>query len=154
MKASGEGKSLWVLGDLYTFKATGKETGGSFTLIDQVIQPDSGPPPHIHYREDETFYILDGKFSFLNGEEQIEASAGHFIYIPKGTLHTFKNIGDVQGKLLTLISPAGLEEFFEKIGTSAIDMQNPPPVDPGIIEKIIALAPHYHLELKLPEPGM
>lgn len=50
-----EGKSYWVLGDLYTFKVTGKETGGAFTVMDQVIQPQGGPPPHIHLREDEAF---------------------------------------------------------------------------------------------------
>lgn len=149
----GEGKSIWVLGDLYTFKATGKDTGGSFTFVDQVIQPGSGPPPHVHHREDETFYILEGKFSFLNGDTQIEASAGHFVYIPKGTWHTFKNISDKQGKLLTLISPGGLEAFFEEIGEPADTRQTPPPVDPGIVEKIMALAPRYHMEIKLPAPS-
>jgi len=59
----GEGNSYWVLGDLYTFKLTGKQTNGAFAVIDQIIQPESGPPPHVHYREDEAFYILDGRFS-------------------------------------------------------------------------------------------
>ena len=61
----GEGDSFWVLGDLYTFKVTGKQTNGAFTVVDQVIQPQSGPPPHIHHREDEAFYVLAGRFSFL-----------------------------------------------------------------------------------------
>ena len=85
----GEGLSFWVLGDLYTFKATGKETGGKFTVIEQVIQPGGGPPPHIHQREDELFYITEGHFSFLCGEQQKEMETGSFIYIPNGTLGKF-----------------------------------------------------------------
>jgi quercetin dioxygenase-like cupin family protein len=69
---------------LYTFKTTSIEMNGAFTVIDQVIQPNAGPPPHIHYLEDEAFYVLDGKFSFLNGEKESIAESGSFIYVPKG----------------------------------------------------------------------
>lgn len=66
----GEGESLWVLGDLYTFKATGKQTNGDYIVIEQIIQPQNGPPPHIHHREDEAFYVLEGRFSFLCADKQ------------------------------------------------------------------------------------
>ena len=146
----GEGRSFWVLGDLYTFKATGKETGGKFTVIDQVIQPGGGPPPHIHQREDELFYITEGHFSFLCGEQQKEMETGSFIYIPKGTLHTFKNIDSKPGKLLVTISPAGLENFFYEIGKAAEGSTVPPPVDPSIFEKLMRLAKEYHMEIVVP----
>src|SRR5688572_10279490 len=107
-----EGNSFWVLGDLYTFKITGKQTMGAFTVVEQTIQPENGPPPHIHHREDELFYVLEGKFSFMCGDKSDTFESGSFIYIPKHTFHTFKNIGSKQGKLLVTISPAGLEEFF------------------------------------------
>jgi len=148
---AGEGKAFWVLGDLYTFKVTGKETNGSFTVIDQVIQPQGGPPPHIHHREDEAFYVLEGKFAFLCGEQQTVFEAGSFLYIPKGTLHTFKNIDSKPGRLLVTITPAGLEEFFYAIGTPAADATNAPPFDPGIIDKLMQLAENYHMEIRLPE---
>jgi len=54
----GIGKSLWVLGDLYTFKVVGEETGGAIAVLEVQVQPQNGPPPHIHHREDETFYVL------------------------------------------------------------------------------------------------
>lgn len=147
----GEGEPYWVLGDLYIFKATGKETNGAFTVIDQIIQPLGGPPPHIHHREDEVFYVREGRFLFLSGEEERVLETGSFAYIPKGTLHTFKNIDDKQGRLLVTITPAGLEEFFYAIGIPAADPAIPPAFDPGVIDKVMQLAESYHLEVVLPE---
>jgi mannose-6-phosphate isomerase-like protein (cupin superfamily) len=147
----GEGESFWVLGDLYTFKVTGEQSNGAYTVVSQIIQPQNGPPPHIHHREDESFYVLEGKFSFLCGNEQRIFEAGSFVYVPKGTVHTFKNIGEQPGKLLVIITPAGLEEFFYKIGTPAQDPDSPPAFDPGIIEKVIKLSKDYHMDIVLPE---
>ena len=147
---AGQGESFWVLGDLYTFKVTGKQNNGSFTIIDQIIQPQGGPPPHIHRREDEAFYVLEGKFSFLCGDKEAAFEAGSFVYIPKGTLHTFKNIGRKKGRLLVIITPAGLEEFFYAIGTPAAGSTNPPPFDPGIIDKLMKLAGEYQMDIKVP----
>ena len=95
---NGEGNSFWVLGDLYTFKATGEQTNGAFTVIDQVIQPEGGPPPHIHHREDEAFYVLEGKFSFLSAGKQTEAGAGSF-YAKCG----FREVGRVRYRTVPLI---------------------------------------------------
>jgi mannose-6-phosphate isomerase-like protein (cupin superfamily) len=147
----GEGESFWVLGDLYTFKATGKQTNGNYTVIEQIIQPQSGPPPHIHHREDEAFYILEGRFSFLCGDKQSMFEAGSFVYIPKGTLHTFKNIDEQQGRLLVIITPAGLEEFFYSIGIPAADLATPPAFDPAVIDKLMQLAGKYQMDIILPD---
>jgi mannose-6-phosphate isomerase-like protein (cupin superfamily) len=146
-----EGISFWVLGDLYTFKATGKQTNGAFTIIDQIVGRDSGPPPHIHHQEDEAFYILDGSFTFLCGEQQNVFEAGSFLYIPRGTIHTFKNTGAHPGRLLVVITPAGLEEFFYAIGTPVTDPANPPPFDPSIVEKLMQLAKKFQMEIVLPD---
>src|ERR1041385_7504877 len=59
---AGSGPATWVVGDLYTVKASGRETGGAFCLIEVMVPPQSGPPPHIHQREDEAFYIIEGQF--------------------------------------------------------------------------------------------
>jgi mannose-6-phosphate isomerase-like protein (cupin superfamily) len=146
----GEGNSFWVLGDLYTFKVTGKQTNGAFTVVDQIIQPQSGPPPHIHHREDEAFYVLEGRFLFLCGDKQSVFEAGSFVYVPKGTLHTFKNIEGQQGRLLVIITPAGLEEFFYAIGTPVANLTTPPAFDPSVIEKVMQLAKDYQMEIVLP----
>lgn len=146
---AGEGNSYWVLGDLYTFKVTGKETNGAFTIMDQIIQPEGGPPPHIHRREDETFYVLEGKFAFLCGDKQNVFEAGAFVYIPKGALHTFKNVGNKPGRLLVTVTPAGLEDFFYKVGTPALNQSTPPPFDPTVIDKLMKLAQEHEMEIRL-----
>ena len=143
----GEGSSFWVLGDLYTFKVTGKETNGVFTVMDQIIQPQGGPPPHIHHREDETFFVVHGRFSFLCGEKETILESGAFAYIPKGTLHTFKNVGEQQGRLLVTVTPAGLEEFFYAVGTPALEGTKPPAFDPAIIDKVLSLSKSFHMEV-------
>lgn len=146
----GEGEAYWVLGDRYTFKATGQQTQGAFTLIEQIIQPQNGPPPHIHHQEDEAFYILEGRFAFLSGEQQRVIEKGGFVYIPKGTLHTFKNIDEQPGKLMVLITPAGLETFFYEIGTPATASSTPPAPAPEVFEKVMQLAGQYHMDIVLP----
>ena len=145
----GQGQAYWVLGDLYTFKATGKQTSNAFTVIDQVIQPLGGPPPHIHHREDEAFYVLEGKFSFMSGNEERVLETGGFAYIPKGTMHTFKNVGQQPGRLLVTITPAGLEEFFYAIGTPLTDAAAPPAPDPALPEKLLRLAKQHNMEVVL-----
>jgi mannose-6-phosphate isomerase-like protein (cupin superfamily) len=143
-----EGPSYWVLGDRYTFKLTGKDSGGNCMVMDQVIRPESGPPPHVHQREDETFYILEGRFSFLCGDREEIMEAGSFVYIPRGTLHTFRNVGMTKGRLLVTVTPAGLEDFFYQIGTIADGLPEPPPFDPAILGKLVELAGKYGMEIK------
>lgn len=145
----GEGKSLWVLGDLYTLKVVGEETGNSFAMPEVQVQPQNGPPPHIHHREDETFFVLEGQFSFLHGNSTFKTTTGSFVHIPKGTLHTFKNVGKTPGRFLVVITPAGFEKFFEEIGEPVIDKFSPPPFNPATVEKLLVIAPRYHLEVKV-----
>lgn len=145
------GESFWVLGDLYNFKTTGKQTNGTLTIITQIIQPKNGPPPHIHHREDEAFYVLEGRFTFLNGDKVHTLETGAFVYIPKGTLHTFRNIDTEPGKLMVIITPAGLENFFYSIGTPANDISTPPAFTPVDIDRLIQSAINYQMEIILPE---
>ena len=72
------------------------------------------------------------------------------MYIPKGTVHTFKNVGTSRGRFLVIITPAGFEKFFEKIGEPVTDKTSPPPFNPETVKKLLALAPNFHLEVKLP----
>ena len=90
----GEGNSLWVLGELVTYKTTSEQTGGAYSLFEVMTRPGAGPPPHVHHREDESFYVLEGEFEFSGDEETLRVGAGSLLYVPKGTLHTHKNIGE------------------------------------------------------------
>ena len=146
----GEGRALWVLGDLYEFKAVSEDTRGAFATWETTATPGlPGPPPHIHHREDETFYVLEGEVElFVNGRV-IEAATGTFVNIPRGTLHTFRNTGTDPARLLVSVVPGGFEKFFYEIGEPATDPASPP-AGPPDVEKVLAAAPKYDLEIPPP----
>jgi quercetin dioxygenase-like cupin family protein len=81
----GEGaRSLWVMGVLVTYKIPSQRTGGAYSLFEVATQPGAGPPPHIHHREDESFYMLEGEYEFHVEHRTIRAGAGSLLYMPKG----------------------------------------------------------------------
>jgi mannose-6-phosphate isomerase-like protein (cupin superfamily) len=146
----GQGESFWVMGDHYRFKISAEETRGSLTVVEIIAFPENGPPPHIHHREDESFYILDGTFSVRIGDQRFGVSTGDFVHVPKGTLHTYENIGTAPGRLLLTLTPAGFENLWREIGESAQQDSDPPPLHGGIVEKLMLLAPRYWLEIPPP----
>lgn len=148
--APGKGKSLWVAGDLVTFKLVGEDTGGAFVLGEDVSPPGGGPPPHIHHREDETFCVLEGEYEFLIGGRKIRASAGSIVQGPRYIPHAFKNVGTKPGRMLTFVTPAGVERFFEEVGEAATDTSYPPPFGQAQIEQLFATAPKYGIEILPP----
>ena len=115
---SGEGaRSLWVLGVLVTYKIPSQRTGGAYSLFEVATQPGAGPPPHVHHREDESFYVLEGDYEFLIGRETLRVGAGSLLYVPKGTLHAHRGVGEGVGRMLVTQTPGGLyERFFEEVG--------------------------------------
>ncbi len=145
---AGQGKSIWVVGDLYTILAAGEDTGGAYALIQAEVPPQSGPPAHVHHREDEAFYVLEGKVLFEADGRTMVAAAGSWVTLPWGTRHSFKNVGQTTAKMLILVTPSGLEKFFQEVGTPATNtMASPPPPD---IAKLLAVAPKYGLEIEPP----
>ena len=146
----GEGRSIWIAGDTYTFKAVGADTNGALMLFDGTVSPQLGPPPHIHHREDEFYYVLEGELEILNGNSTFVASAGSFVQIPRGTLHRFKNVGATTARLLTFFTPAGMENFFFEVGLPAQEGGSAPPFGPEEIERTLVAAPKYGMELPLP----
>src|SRR5918997_167213 len=106
----GEGQARWWLGGLVTVKATGKETDGHYALV-EVLDPVGPQPLHVHHREDEGFWILEGEVTFEVGEETIKASPGSFVFGPKDVPHRY-TVESEQARTLFLLSPAGFEEFI------------------------------------------
>ena len=152
VKMPREGRPISIAGDLAIIKVGSAETEGRYTLFEYIVLPGGGPPPHVHSREDEAFYVLSGEFLFHLEGQNIHAELGSFIYSPKGALHTFVNIGSVPGRMLILTTPAGLEKFFEEAGHPVTDLSAPPsPLTPEDLEKIKSIAPKYGIEIKIPE---
>ena len=148
----GEGSSLWVLGGLVTRKVSSEQNGGAYSLFETVTQPQEGVPPHLHHREDEFFYVLDGEFEFFENGRTARGGPGDFFYVPKGNLHGFTNVGTTPGRMLNSQTPGGLHErFFEEIGEEATDLTTPPVMEgPPDIERIVRIAARYGTEFPPP----
>lgn len=150
---AGEGRSVWVVGDRYTIKAGGADTGGAFALIEALVPPGGGPPPHVHRREDEAFYVLEGELRFHADGRDFTAGAGAWVALARGSLHHFRNVGDRPARMLIVVTPAGLERYFLEVGRPAVEGDGagaaPTPDD---IAKLVAAAPDYGLEIRPPAP--
>src|SRR4051812_32394577 len=95
-----KGRTIAVVGDVYRFLATGDDTNGKYALWEAVVPPGGGPPPHVHSREEEGFYVLEGEITFTINGERVVATAGMFANMPVGTPHSFKNESDKAAKML------------------------------------------------------
>jgi mannose-6-phosphate isomerase-like protein (cupin superfamily) len=140
-------KVISVRGELIEFWVTGDDTAGAMCVAEVTTFPDNGPPPHIHHREDELFCVLEGKFSFLVGDSRTEANVGSYRYVPKGTLHTYRNIGTTPAKSLVVLTPAGLEKFWMEVADMETNFKGVPGLaSPETIARLMAIAPKYGLE--------
>jgi mannose-6-phosphate isomerase-like protein (cupin superfamily) len=149
----GEGtRSLWVMGVLVTYKIPSHRTGGAYALFEVTTQPGAGPPPHIHHREDESFYLLEGDYEFLIGGETLRVGADSLLYLPKGTLHAHKNVGEGAGRMLLTQTPGGLYEcFFEEVGKPANGEAGSSGFeDQPDVSRIVKVAAEYGIEIPVP----
>src|SRR3954465_618051 len=112
-----QGRSVAVVGDVYRFLGTGGDTNGKYALWEALVPPGGGPPPHVHSREEEGFFVLEGEITFTVSGERVVASAGTVANMPVGTPHSFKNEGDRPARMLISVAPAGLENMFFEVGT-------------------------------------
>src|SRR6201993_3984889 len=118
---SGEGRTVAVVGDVYRFLATGDDTNGMYALWEALVGPGGGPPPHVHSREEEGFYVLEGEITFTVNGERVVATAGMFANMPVGTPHSFKNQSTKPARMLISVAPAGLEKMFFKFGVPLVE---------------------------------
>ncbi len=146
-----EGKTIAVVGDVYRFLATGDETDGRYAMFEAHVSPGGGPPPHIHSREEESFYVLEGEITFQVSDQQFVAKAGTFANMPVGSLHSFRNNTDKLARMIISVAPAGLEKMFLEVGQPVALGQQAPPPSKAEIDKLLALAPSYGIEIRLPQ---
>jgi quercetin dioxygenase-like cupin family protein len=154
LRQPGAGTALAVLGDVYRFLVVGDDTAGRYALWEAVVAPGCGPPPHTHSREEEGFYVLDGEVTFTIGDERVVAGPGTFANMPTGSLHTFRNNTDRPVRMLISVAPAGLERMFFEVGRPLPPgAQTAPPPTPQEVEQLLAAAPRYGIDIRLPPPG-
>jgi mannose-6-phosphate isomerase-like protein (cupin superfamily) len=131
----GKAGSLGSIG--VRFMIDGDKTGGDFSLVEHPMPPRHlAAPYHLHTREDEYSYVLEGRMGALLGDEVVYAEPGDLVFKPRDQWHTFWNAGDEPARILEIISPAGFEKFFDAL----VDMNAAGPPDP---ERLIELAARY-----------
>lgn len=144
-------KTLSVSGDIVMVLRDGADTQGAYSVMELLIAPGNGTPPHVHHREDETFLIMDGEMTFwVDGAVRV-LKKGDFLHAPKDVPHHYANTGTNPARLVVTAVPAGIEEFFEKVGT-VLNSPNDPtvPLTPEAIALMIETAPQYGIEILVP----
>ena len=145
-----EGKALFVLGDVVTFKVTAAESDNAYFLTEIVSVPGGGPAfLHTHVPS-ETFWVLEGDYEVYGQDEDgekytISAPVGSIVHVAGNVPHGFKNVGDTMGKVLALFAPVVHQpEFFEEIGVPMESSVAPMPFDqmPGAERILEVLAKH------------
>ena len=117
--------SVHYIAHTFSFLATGKDTGGAFSLIHCYFRKGFTPPPHYHKLEEESFFVLEGEIDFHVGDSKLRVGAGQLIVLPRNVPHSF-NLVTETAKALLLITPAGFEVFFEEFGQPAKTLDLPP----------------------------
>ena len=120
-----DGKPYWMVDILWVVLAEVNTTNGSYSLMWQLCPAGSGPPPHYH-DQDEGFYVLDGQITYQAGEETLVATTGSFVWIPGGTVHSFK-VDSPTATLLNSYTPAGFEQVIMHGGHPATHFELPKP---------------------------
>jgi len=116
--------SAWYMASLTTCLAEKKDTDGKFGLMESVLIPGNEPPPHVHSREDELYYILEGEFDVYVGREAFMVQTGECVFLPKRKPHAFV-IRSPRLRLLLIITPGGLEGAFRSMASPAERLELP-----------------------------
>jgi quercetin dioxygenase-like cupin family protein len=135
-----EGKSVHFGGTGAIYKLVGEQTRGTLAIVEHTVAPNTlAAPPHTHRDEDEISYVLEGDLTIQVGEQFIQAPVGTLVVKPRGIQHCFWNARPTPARLLEIITPAGLEHYFQELA-SLVSSGGPP--DPA---RRSALYEKYHL---------
>ena len=139
---------------LVTRKVGREQTGGAYSLFEVAVGPGGRELPHVQHREDECFYVLEGDFEFFVEGARIEAGVGSLIYVPRGNLRAFQNVGETTGRMLVSQTPGGAYEgFVEEVGEPAIGEVVSLAVEQAShAEKLVRVGAEYGIEVE-PQTG-
>jgi quercetin dioxygenase-like cupin family protein len=142
--------SFWWQGSLMKIKARSEDTGGALGLVEATFHHQGfGPPLHVHSREDEAFYVLEGQIRFRQGDDELVAGPGAWVWGPRGVPHAFK-VESQGARALVMVTPGGFERMFEEGGVPATQSTEPPDeqYDP---EAAIAISKRFGFEVVGPQ---
>lgn len=149
--AAGGGEQRWWLGSLATIKASSEQTGGQFALI-EIQENESETPLHVHHREDEAFWVIEGDILFEVGGKAIEAGPGSFLFGPRGVPHRYK-VRKGPARMLYLFTPGGFENLLRATSDPAGEARIPRegegmPDD----DKLLEIVQRYGCEILASDP--
>lgn len=135
MLSPTEGESFNIIGGGVRILIDGESSGGQCFMIEAPIPPGEGPPLHSHQREDEMFFVLEGRIKFSVDGQEFVGEKGAFACAPRGSIHAFKNIGAETARMIVTCTPAGLEGPFR-----AVRLPEPGSgVEPPTVEQVMAI---------------
>jgi quercetin dioxygenase-like cupin family protein len=151
VRGPGEGPATWALGGLFERLASGADTAGAFA-VSLVTQPaGTATPLHVHSREAEAFYLLDGTLTYLAGGDLHRLSPGSFIYLPSGVPHAFRVTGAGPVRYLAISAPGALMDLYhDEVGRPAAERQVPVPDEGALtadIHQWLAASERYGLSV-------
>jgi len=138
--STDSGEAWWWFGGLALIKVAGNQTEGKYSLIEMLYPPNLDVPLHVHTREDELFYVLEGKIAYTVGDVRADVSAGHTVFAPRNIPHGFIVTSAEPARYLIVYSPSGFEGFIRDTSTPARDLVLPPPATPPTPAQIEALS--------------
>ncbi len=145
--AKDEGEARWWLGMLAVIKATAADTGGQMAIVEVTTPPGFAAPLHVHHREDEAFWLLEGDATFEVGGTTIAAHAGDYLFGPRGIPHRF-TVGSAGCRMLFILTPGGFEDLVIAMSEPAASRTLPPPsAEAPDVERLAAIARAYGNEL-------
>lgn len=141
--------AFWWQGARYVIKARAAATDGALGVVEASLPRGFGPPLHVHHREDEAFYILEGRIRFRRADEDFVAGAGAWVWGPREVPHTFK-VESERARALIVVTPGGFEGMFEEGGVPVAECPEPPvhEYDP---EHTIAISRTYGFDVVGPQ---
>ncbi|MGH9182655.1 MAG: quercetin 2,3-dioxygenase [Acidimicrobiales bacterium] len=148
-----QGELVWMFDGLDTIKADADQTGGGFTVVEFHDFEGSTVPLHVNDRWDRGFYILDGQYTFVIGDDARAASPGTWIFVPRETPHAWR-CDSPEGRLLNLTVPGGLESFYRQAGESVADPRRLPPKREPDVEALSSTAARYGIAIIGPPPDL
>jgi quercetin dioxygenase-like cupin family protein len=145
-----QGEARWWFGALAEIKATAADTGGQMTIVEVTEPAGAEAPLHVHHRDDEGFWVLEGDVTFEVGDTTIEASAGDYVFGPRDIPHRF-TVGDHGCRMLFILVPGGIEGVIRATSEPAPSRTLPPPPTaeptPNEIEGLKAIVKEHGYEL-------
>ena len=140
MRSAKDAPAYWNLGGLFMILAEAKDTGGVYSIMEQVIAKGPQAVVHLHETEEEAFYILEGHAIYTIGDQKLKAGPGDFLSIPKNTWHSFESLTDGL-RVLNFYAPAGFERLIIESGTPATSRTLPPddlaPPDRRLVQRLL-----------------